>query len=143
MEFLKHLIVDEETRLMWDMPHTKDIRFRRFAPVKFKTCLLSIQASAFHYCTPQDTFTNPSIYSHMELAVLQPIGRGKMAWVDVIMNTLFSDFKQRALFKEYENTVGLYAYIPVELIEALFQYLTTTDIKGSSYRIRLGGKKHD
>jgi hypothetical protein len=40
-------------------------------PIQYGPITVSIQASAFHYCLPRETFDDLSRYTHVELAVWQ------------------------------------------------------------------------
>lgn len=112
MEFLKELVSYE------GVVQVGDSLYQHFNHIKVGNVNLSIQGSQGHYCSPRETI-NPKEYMSMEMAVIVD---GE--WVNLENDHLFDDFDKVEDFKIYEGgTEGLYGFIPVELIEDLYQYL--------------------
>ncbi|OUB19506.1 hypothetical protein BK708_19655 [Bacillus thuringiensis serovar yunnanensis] len=74
---------------------------------------LSIQASYGHYCTPRETL-DLNKYERMEVALL------KNDFVTV--EEVLPDFPSLKAFEEFDSG-GVYGYVPIELIEELYQEL--------------------
>jgi hypothetical protein len=111
MEFIKRLIERNS-------PYTynnEDTGFRIYKALQMDDdVLLSIQASYGHYCTPRQTL-DIELYSAMELAILK---NGKFVSVDQVTDntSLIEKFDEY-----YEGMV--YGFVPVELLEELYQEL--------------------
>lgn len=85
---------------------------------------LSIQGSKYHYCSPRKT-TKKENYTHMEIAIFNQKG-----WFSITRSKNIKAFpKYKTLIKEHaDNLQGkatVFAYVPIELIEELYQYLKT------------------
>lgn len=104
--------------------------YRRFKPLRFDSMRVSIQGSLNHYCAPRETFDNPSIYSAMEVGVFEKVGENSK-WIDVVTDKRFHDFDLREGFLAYEEQAGVYSFVPVEMIEKLYQYLNRRYSLGS------------
>lgn len=114
-EFLKHLKNEYDTTSMrkayfecgllaFDLPQQSD-------PIEFKNGLrLSIQGSFGHYCSPRKTLPYDK-YKTMEFAL--SAGKG------------FAEVKDFIETDEYDAYFdgSVYGYVPVELIEKLYQAL--------------------
>ncbi|PHD96638.1 hypothetical protein [Bacillus toyonensis] len=119
MEFLKRLeeIADSKMfgkqlsniPLMSELNHYRVLKGLVFG----EDIVLSIQASYGHYCTPRETIELDD-YSEMELGLIQNGGF-------VTVTNLLPEFKRLKEIEEYESTV--YGYVPVDLIEELYQEL--------------------
>jgi hypothetical protein len=124
-DYLKEDAASEEMRIqMEEHKINMPISFRRFLPLMFNEYALSIQGSGAHYCTPRETFENPSIYSTMEVAIMS---RASSNFVDITSEPLFKDFHLIEVVKERKASIGVYATVPVEVIEQLFQYMKRVD----------------
>jgi hypothetical protein len=111
--------------------------YRQFKPIVLAGIHLSIQASYHHYCTPRDTFENPSIYTHMELGLVS-VYEGDRSWVDLHTDGRLEGFRFKADFKEYEEQTGLFAFIPVEYIELLYKYLVKVEFERATEVFKKG-----
>lgn len=115
MEFIKHLknTIDTGTMKMaylqcglidFELPQKSN-------GIEFKNGLrLSIQGSYGHYCTPRKTLPYCK-YTSMEFALCTEKG--------------FADVKEYLDTNEYDEYFdgSVYGYVPVELIEKLYQHL--------------------
>lgn len=128
MEFLTKLEPTKETvkfneiaktqpQMVTDFFGLSDNKFQMFKGITFDNIHLSIQGSYSHYCSPRIT-TDKENYSSMELAVIID---GE--WVSIDDDHFFDDFDRHDEFKERNDTKGLYAYLDVENIERLYQYI--------------------
>ncbi|TKH82019.1 hypothetical protein FC686_04460 [Bacillus cereus] len=119
MEFLTRLEETIESKTvkekMADIPLMSELNhFRMLKGFVFgEGIVLSIQASYGHYCAPRET-TDLDDYSAMEFGVLQ---NGEF----VTVTKLLPEFKRLKEIEDYESTV--YGYVPVDLIEELYQEL--------------------
>lgn len=120
MEFLKHLKEDFDSLALRKQGIFKENIEERF-PRSLQGIMineqiyLSIQASCHHYCSPRKTLANLKDYVAMELAILKD---GEFVSAkEVIANIPL--IKQ--LDDYFEGMV--YPYVPVELIEQLYQEL--------------------
>ncbi|MCM3665546.1 hypothetical protein M3204_14100 [Mesobacillus subterraneus] len=80
--------------------------------------VLSIQASYYHYCSPRITMET-DLYSEMEMAVIKD-----NEFISIVDDENFKDFEQAYLIHDSWDA-GVYAYVDVQLIEGLYQYLKT------------------
>lgn len=89
--------------------------------IEFKdNVALSIQASSGHYCMPKFDFSNSlqlEYYTHMEFALFS---EGEFFTVEGIL-PIFTKLDE---IEKYQDTV--YGYVPVALIECLYQELKST-----------------
>ena len=117
MNFIKKLIPTKDTTtLVGAIPFNEDTTFRMFNAIKINEDLwMSIQASYAHYCSPRKTLKDLSEYDSMEFALMDKEGNF-VSVKDVLPN--FPKFKE---IEEYHETV--YAYVPVNLIDELFEAL--------------------
>lgn len=102
-------------------------QYRQFKPIVLGDIHLSIQGSYHHYCTPQETFENPTIYDSMEVGILR-VEDGERDWVDLDTDKVFHGLLAIEVYRDYKEQNGLYSYLPVELIENLYQYLKALDL---------------
>lgn len=109
IEELKHngALVDEKI--------FKDMRIRILNHINFdKNVIMNVQASMQHYCIPKQT-TNLENYKKMELSFIR--------------NDVFTNFENITNNKELSNKLKkyelgeIYAYVPCELIEEIYQQL--------------------
>lgn len=114
MEFIKALEeTDDSKTLKGIMPFDEDRTYRGFKHIRKGDISLSIQASYGHYCTPRKTLRNLDDYMSMEFALIDASG-------DFIrVKEILPNFKRLNEIEEYWNTV--YGYVPVDLIEELYQ----------------------
>lgn len=119
MEFLKRLeetddskVVKKQLGFLGEANHIRMLKGLEFD----NNVVLSVQASYGHYCTPRET-VNLYNYSRMELGLLQ---NGEF----VTVSSLLPEFSRLKEIEEYEDTV--YGYVPVDLIEDLYQSLKET-----------------
>lgn len=121
MEFISKLIdsmskADKEKLNKFGI-FSEENRYRGFRGIQIGPYILSIQGSYGHYCTPRTTI-DPEDYSEMEMAVIKD-----KEFHSILDDDNFKDFPFKSEFEEREDSPGLYAYIKVELIEALYQFL--------------------
>jgi hypothetical protein len=118
MEFLKRLEVTEDSKTIGSiLPFNENTTFRMFKGIKINDNLwLSIQASYGHYCTPRKTLKNIEEYTNMEFALMN--GEREFVSVNEVLPT-FSKLDE--LDECFEGSV--YCYVPVELINNLFNEL--------------------
>lgn len=117
MEFLSQLEEDTYSKQKMYVPFDEDFTYRGFNHIKIGDLSLSIQASFGHYCTPRKTLKSASDYTSMEFALIK--ANGDFTTVSEIL----PNFSRLSEIEEYENTV--YGFVPVELIEELYQELKT------------------
>jgi hypothetical protein len=118
MEFIKNLKETNDSKAVGKiMPFDEDLTYRKFIGFQFGNIWLSIQASYGHYCTPRKTLKDINEYTAMEFALMNK--EGFISVSDALPN--FTRLKE---IEEYEDTV--YGYVPVELIEELYQELSAT-----------------
>lgn len=123
MEFIKYLRESYESRKSRAEMNSAYMKMGYGSPVmqirmlqsfvNTKGYRLSIQASEAHYCTPRE-FLPLDKYTAMEIAVMDPEGNFVQI-ADVTNNQAIIE-----KFAEYEGD-SVYGYIPVELIEELYQ----------------------
>lgn len=104
MEFLKVL---EETN------DSNGSYYRGFKHIRKGDVSLSIQASYAHYCTPRKTLRDLSEYTSMEFALIGESGEF------IRVQEILPGFSKLEEIEEYWDTV--YGYVPVNLIEELYQ----------------------
>ncbi len=98
---------------------SEDERFRMFEGIKFKQdIVLSIQASAGHYCSPRKT-TYLQDYEAMEMAIFKG---GEFVSLTQLLVPHIEVMKE--LDEYFEGSV--YPYVPVELIERVYHALLET-----------------
>lgn len=113
LEFLSALTETDESKIAGiEIPH---IQVRSFFPVIMtKKCYLSVQASKYHHSLPRETVPLEEYYS-MEFAIVSHNG-GMLQVKDVL-----PDFPNLEEIEGYHDVV--YSYVPVELIEQVYQAL--------------------
>ncbi|QJI52348.1 hypothetical protein [Psychrobacillus phage Perkons] len=118
MEFINKLVEDESSVKFSKLrKFDEDFTFRSFRRIPINDLLgLSIQASYGHYCNPRKTIKDLSEYTRMEFALLDSKGEF------VAVTDVLPSFSRLNEIEEYHDTV--YGYVPVELIEELYQELT-------------------
>jgi hypothetical protein len=127
LEFLDYLKEAEYTRRIKELgdEHSNSFLrdYRQFRPIGIGNIVLSIQASLHHYCTPRETFENPSIYMTMELGIFEtPEDGGVPKNVDLLNDERFRGLAKLEEFGENEVIKGIYGYMSVEAINSLFKY---------------------
>jgi hypothetical protein len=116
MEFLKcldELSVSKERR-----DRNDDDSIRIFQPIDVDNNVrLSIQASEIVSCRPKKTLNmnRLSEYTHMEVAIFKNDSFARLT-------DICPDFRCLAEFETYKSE-ELYAFVPVDLIDELFQHL--------------------
>jgi hypothetical protein len=114
MEFLKYLDETEESKEYNAKSDTK--MWRMFEKISLtKTLDLSIQASAAHYCRPRTTMDYLNEYSHMEIALMDE----NQDFVTI--TEVCPEFASLTEIESYCDG-SIYAYVPVDLVDELFQY---------------------
>ena len=111
VEFITKLELSEDN--IPDSPY-----WRHFKAIDLGRWALSIQAHRGAYCQPRDV-REPEEYTHMELGILNKDGEFLNARKSSVMRS-FPEFHD---LMYYYDGFGVYAYVPVELIEKLYQYL--------------------
>lgn len=121
MEFISKLVETDESKQMKKLlPEIfgsyEDVGFRLFNGIPINENIhLSIQASYGHYCTPRKTLPLEQ-YTAMELAIFK---NGEFVNVEEVVRD-----NTELVNKLNEYYVGtVYTYVPVELIEKLYQEL--------------------
>lgn len=115
MEFLSRLKETNDYSLAKEyMPLDNTLLIRSFFPLQIGDITFSIQASFGHYCTPRKTIADISAYTEMEFAVLRD---GDFVSVE----ELLPGFPLLTELNEHYSVV--YAYVPVHMIEAVYQAL--------------------
>jgi hypothetical protein len=116
MRFINKL---DETRASKKVNHAvpfSERSYRHFKPLQITNELwLSVQAFYGAYCTPRKTLKNLGAYKTMEFALLN--GNGDF----ITVKSVLPKFSRLEEIEEYEDEV--YGYVPVELIEELYQAL--------------------
>lgn len=128
MEFLTKLEETKQSEVsrtnweqMFNLPY-EDYGDRMFNHIKINDKLrLSVQASSAHYCEPRKTLVDIREYKSMEFAVIQ--NHDLLQVAEVINNE-----KLAVELKKYYDG-GIYANVPVELIEELYQELKKERVK--------------
>lgn len=115
MEFLKHLKPNEETetltklRIGMHLSHLPRIN----EPIQFnEDILLSIQCSYAHYCIPRNTLPYNK-YRDMEIGIVKS---NEFVKVEEVLEL------EENKWENYYDT-QVYGYVPVDLIEELYQAL--------------------
>jgi hypothetical protein len=118
MEFIKLLNETNDTKTIGKiMPFDEDTTFRMFRGTKINNNLwISIQASYGHYCSPRKTLKNLKEYTSMEFALMDT----DRNFLDV--KEVLPDYSNLFEINEYFDG-GVYAYVPVELINDLLKEL--------------------
>lgn len=110
MEFLTKLTTKSETG---DFRHFNQIEVGKYA--------LSIQASMYHYCSPRETLDKDQYYS-MEMAIFY-----NDKWLRILTHKSLKKFERyNELIERAENVKSsacVYGWVPVDLIEAFYQFL--------------------
>lgn len=114
-DFRDLMIVGSEMKM--DGPFPMHSRMYRHIPVgEFN---LSIQASEHHYCNPRCTLPL-NAYSSMEMAIFRD-----KDWVNPKTDEQFKNFERLTELSERweDGEVAVGGYIPVDLIQALCDYI--------------------
>lgn len=116
MKFIKSLTPTASSiRVREVRPFDEELTFRMFNGIQINEDLwISVQASYSHYCSPRRTFDDLSEYNSMEFALMDKNGF-------ISVSSVLPDFHRLAEIEEYHDTV--YGYVPVNLIEDLFEAL--------------------
>lgn len=119
MEFFKHLKETEESK-KYNEKSEFGRTWRMFEKINLSNnstdfLYLSIQASSAHYCRPRTTMENLSDYTHMEFALMDENQEF------VTIPEVCPEFSSLAEMQTYCDG-SIYAYVPVDLIDELFQY---------------------
>lgn len=112
MEFIKKLVETESSENQ--RKHDENLTWRGFGHLQISDVSLSVQASYAHYCNPRKTLKDLSEYTTMEFALIR---NGEFASVKEVL----PNFSALEEIEKYEDTV--YGFVPVELIEKLYQEL--------------------
>lgn len=89
---------------------------RMYKGIQVGPYVLSIQASYYHYCSPRIT-AETDFYLEMEMAVIKD-----NEFISIVGDENFKDFEQAYLIHDSWDA-GVYAYVDVQLIENLYQFL--------------------
>lgn len=113
MDFIKVLEESNDSKAVKSlMPFDEDLTYRGFKHIRKGDVSLSIQASYGHYCTPRKTLSDLNEYASMEFALLR---NGEF----ITVSDILPNFPRLEEIEEYCDTV--YGYVPVNLIEELYQ----------------------
>jgi HD superfamily phosphohydrolase len=117
MHFFDHLRESQESKGFRNKnKQLKGIVIKHFEPLKYNVFTVSIQASAGNYCTPRESLEDVRQYKEMEFAVMH---NNEFIRVSDILPTFT---KLNEIEKHYKT---VYAYVPVELIQELFEELNS------------------
>lgn len=122
--FINQLKENEDTlkiKNMYDLGMLKCGRTRILNQISAGDYELSIQASEYHYCEPRKTIEDLSEYTSMEVAIFKD-----NSWVQPRKDEYIKSFKRyKELIDCYEEgDIAVGGYIPVNLIQDLFDYLS-------------------
>ena len=95
-----------------------------FEPRPLTKCLkadISIQGGPTFYCTPRTNLPNIQDYQEVEIAMFTKDGK----WIDPSNSPVMTDFPQlQELLEHYEpGECPVGAYVPIEIVNALVNYL--------------------
>lgn len=102
-------------------------KFRLFNKIDFEDYELSIQASSYHYSVPNKILEDNSKYLAMEIAIIKD-----NEFVDIFNDnfliTWLSDLSVEEIsIMKMSYYGGVYIYIPVSIINSLYNYLLAND----------------
>ncbi len=125
MEFLTKLVETKSTKklreVMKKTGNNAGEGIRMFERINVGSSIeLSVQASYTHYCTPRKTI-NIKDYTAMELAIMR-----KKTFLN-IFDISDDPVLVTKLRKHFDGSI--YSYVPVEIIEDLYQALKRGEIK--------------
>lgn len=127
LEFLDHLIETKESLMLGDFRNPFDsgapTKFRQYLPFEFGELTLSVQASFAHYCKPRKTI-EPHKYEAMEIALMRD---GEF----INVSSVITDLEIQDAVERFSDGVAVYPYVPVILIEMLYQELKMMELEGS------------
>lgn len=124
MEFIKQMEYRDEVNLLMKEIENGNIKMEKERiPVGYKPiCIvedrlyLSVQANWGAYCTPRKTTLDLNEYSEMEMAFVTAEGL-------VSLEMVYPYFSKLDEIQEYFDGDQIYSYVPVELIEDVYQEL--------------------
>ena len=96
----------------------KRYRAKLNRPIQIADYELSIQASAFHYCTPKEFILDMGRYSSVEFVIWNKTGMIK----DLRRSRVLGRFPQVEKLMSYAND-GNFNFVPVTLLDAFLDYL--------------------
>ena len=117
-DFRTLLVTGMDSRPLWavwkeTLPTNFPVKaLRVFHPFQFATCEISVQASAVHYCRPQETLDDLTAYTHWEVYLSLKDGAGKS----------LEDFIRRSPFEEYWGE-DVSHNVPTEVAQGLLNLL--------------------
>lgn len=84
--------------------------------------VLSIQASSFHKCTPEKNLPIMQ-YTEMELCLYR-----NHIPVDIENDEFFKDWEFKDQMEQYHD-IDFYNFVPVEILQSLYEYVTRKENK--------------
>ena len=123
MEIVKMMVETENSKQSREKMRTMGMpaNHRMFKWIEAGDYRMSIQASEYHYCEPRLTLEDLSNYEEMELALFK---NGE--WVQPREDEKIKSFPRYAELEErYEKgNVAVAGYVPVDLLQDLYDYLS-------------------
>lgn len=99
---------------------TKTGNFILRESIDYKNCVLSVQASYGHYCTPQVSVENINFYSTVEIAFISKKDGNLIYLSDVKNIELFNRYKELKQIDQGDTVLG---YVPFDLVSDLQTFL--------------------
>lgn len=90
-----------------------------FKPLHFGGFTLSIQASAYHYCSPRRTFNSSDEYNSFEVAIMR--SNNDEDWFHPEQDEMMKDFSWAKYWSEYDNVAANVPREEVSKMVAFFQ----------------------
>lgn len=107
-------------KAMSQIDDTNDSRFRMFKRIPTKSGYdMSIQCSEFHYCFPQKTIAL-DLYEEFEIATLFEN--------NFVFPRILNKFKRKLELEPYYDG-QIFAFVPKDLVEDLYNFLNDNQIK--------------
>lgn len=97
-------------------------KYRLLKPIKAGIYYISIQCSYFHYCTPRETLSINE-YTTMEISITT----NYMTTSEI--NKVLKNFSRYKELKIHRDSGQLYGYVPIDLINDLYEFLVNVDVK--------------
>ena len=118
MNFINQLKITSDTKAVNSITTLREgYTFRMFESIKINNdTWISIQASYGHYCSPRTTLEDLSEYSCMEFALMSKEGNF------LSVREVSPDFPKLNDIENYSNG-STYGFVPVDLIDELFEFL--------------------
>ena len=99
---------------------TKTENFILREAINYKNCVLSVQASSGHYCTPRVSIENINFYSAVEIAFISKEDGNLIYLSDVKNIESFNRYKELKQIYHGDTVLG---YVPFDLVSDLQTFL--------------------